>query len=97
MIGCCLSTPVDAAYKIARGDPPEWLVRALEIPFLGVDENYWPIHPEISQEEAGRLSSNVGEGFMEASSGVMIFGRLVGYIGMFVVAKISLRSMTGIR
>jgi hypothetical protein len=52
MIGDVLTTPVDAAYKIAHGDPPDWLVRALEIPFLGVDENYWPIHPEISRDEA---------------------------------------------
>jgi hypothetical protein len=41
MIGCCLSTPVDAAYKIAQGDPPEW-----------IDENYHAIKPDISREEA---------------------------------------------
>jgi hypothetical protein len=52
MIGCCLSTPVDAAYKIAGGDPPEWLIRGLEMPFLGIDENYHAIRPEISRDEA---------------------------------------------
>jgi hypothetical protein len=36
MIGCVLSSPVDVAYAIARGDPPEWLLRALEIPHLGI-------------------------------------------------------------
>jgi hypothetical protein len=52
MIGCVLTTPVDAAYVIAGGDPPEWLLRGLEIPFLGIDENYHAIRPEISRDEA---------------------------------------------
>jgi hypothetical protein len=52
MIGCVRSTPFDAAFRIAQGDPPEWLLEALRVPVLGIDENYHAILPEISQEEA---------------------------------------------
>jgi hypothetical protein len=40
---------------IARGDPPDWLLRALEIPHLGIDENYHAIMPDISREESEAL------------------------------------------
>ena len=55
MIGDVLSSPVDVAYAIARGDPPDWLLRALEIPHLGIDANYHAIMPDISREQSEAL------------------------------------------
>jgi hypothetical protein len=53
MIGCVLHCSVDVAYAIARrGDPPEWLLQALQIPHIGIDENGGAILPDISREES---------------------------------------------
>ena len=50
-----LISSVDVAYAIARGDPPEWLLRGLEIEHLGIDANYHAILPDISREESEAL------------------------------------------
>jgi hypothetical protein len=55
MIGCVLHSPVDVAYTIARGDPPDWLIRALVIPHIGIDENFNAILPDISREQSEAL------------------------------------------
>jgi hypothetical protein len=55
MIGCVLSTHIEVAYKIAHGDPPEWLLRGLHIPHIGINADGGAIMPDISREESEAL------------------------------------------
>jgi hypothetical protein len=51
MNGCVLFSSIDVAYAIAQGDPPEWLVRGLEVPHIGIDKEGRAIMPDISRED----------------------------------------------